>query len=88
MQILLFPLGQVFITPGALAIDIDFSPYLHRHQSGDWGDLGEEDRAENNFSLKTGLRVLSAYHTSDGIKFWIITEANRSATTILLPSEY
>lgn len=88
MQIPLFPLGQVFITPGALAVDIDFSLYLHRHQSGDWGDLDREDRAENNFSLKTGLRVLSAYHTSAGVKFWIITEADRSATTILLPSEY
>jgi hypothetical protein len=88
MQKPLFPLGQTLATPGALALGVDFSPYLLRHQCGDWGDLGEEDQAENDFSLVHGLRILSTYHTPDGVKFWIITEADRSATTVLLPSEY
>ena len=81
MQKPLFPLGQTLATPGALALGVDFSPYLLRHQCGDWGDLGKEDQAENDFSLVHGLRILS-------VKFWIITEADRSATTVLLPSEY
>jgi hypothetical protein len=84
----LFSLGQILATPGALALGVDFYPYLLRHQCGDWGDLGREDQAENDFSVTHGLRVLSAYHTPDGVKFWIITEADRSATTVLLPSEY
>jgi len=84
----LFPLGQILATPGACELDVNFFPYLLRHQHGDWGDLGEEDKAENNFSVQNGFRILSAYHTPDGAKFWIITEADRSATTVLLPSEY
>ena len=84
----LFPLGQILATPGALDLCVNFYPYLRRHQCADWGDLGDEDKAENDFSVENGLRVLSAYHTPDGVKFWIITEANRSATTVLLPSEY
>jgi hypothetical protein len=55
---------------------------------GDWGDLDEEDRRENERSLEDGCRLLSAYHLRDGTKIWIITEADRSATTLLLPSEY
>lgn len=88
MQKTLFPLGLVVATPGAIDLGINFSPYLHRHQCGDWGDLDAEDKAENNFSLQNGLRILSAYQAPDGAKFWIITEADRSATTVLLPSEY
>jgi hypothetical protein len=88
----LFALGQVLATPGVLAAmrEANDEPtlYLMRHQSGDWGDLGEEDRAENDFSLNRGLRLLSAYHLLDGTKVWIISEADRSATTVLLPSEY
>jgi hypothetical protein len=90
----LFPLGQILATPGACELGVNFFPYLLRHQHGDWGDLGEEDKAENNFSVQNGVtkqsfvRILSAYHTPDGAKFWIITEADRSATTVLLPSEY
>jgi hypothetical protein len=84
----LFPLGQVVATPGALELEVNFYPFLRRHQCGDWGDLEAEDKAENSFSVENGLRILSAYHTPDSAKFWIITEADRSATTVLLPSEY
>ena len=63
------------------------APYLARHLAGDWGDLCEEDKAENELSLKEGFRLLSAYETEIG-KIWIITEADRSVTTILFPSEY
>jgi len=88
MQKPLFPLGQVVATPGALDLGVNFYPYLRRHQCGDWGELDAEDRAENDFSVRNNLRLLSAYHTPYGAKFWIITEADRSATTVLLPSEY
>jgi hypothetical protein len=87
-----FALGQTFITPGAQeALEISGeSPiqFLHRHVSTDWGELSEEDVQENELSLREGLRLLSAYRTAKGQKIWIITEADRSATTILLPSEY
>jgi hypothetical protein len=62
--------------------------FLHRHVVCDWGDLDEHDRAVNDRSVKKRLRLLSAYHLWDGTKIWIITEADRSSTTILLPSEY
>ena len=61
---------------------------LHRHMSSDWDDLSDEDVRENELSLKGAFRLLSAYRTAKGQKLWIITEAVRSATTILLPSEY
>ena len=87
-----FALGQTYITPGAeeaLVIagqtGIEF---LRRHMSNDWGDLSDEDVRENELSLKEGFRLLSAYRTAKGQKLWIITEADRSSTTILLPSEY
>ena len=87
-----FALGQTFITPGAEeALHIagqTATEFLRRHMSGDWGELSDEDVRENEFSLKEGLRLLSAYKTGKGQKLWIITEADRSATTILLPSEY
>ena len=87
-----FPLGATLITPGAqeaLAASAE-SPrkFLRRHADCDWGDVGEEDRAENDKSLVDGLRLLSAYRTQAGEKLWVITEADRSATTILLPEEY
>jgi hypothetical protein len=62
--------------------------FVARHQSGDWGDLSEEDRQENEFSLQHGFRLLSVYQTANGESIWVITVADRSATTILLPSEY
>jgi hypothetical protein len=87
-----FALGQTFITPGAEeALQIagqTATEFLRRHMSGDWGELSDEDVKENEFSLTEGLRLLSAYQTGKGQKLWIITEADRSATTILLPSEY
>jgi len=87
-----FPLGQTCATPGAVEALSDAGQeaalFLHRHQSGDWGDLSEDDKQENEFSVDKELRIFSAYHLSDGTKIWIITEADRSVTTILLPSEY
>ena len=87
-----FPLGQVVATPGALqafgASGNTPQEFLDRHVSGDWGELDKEDVAENDLSLKEGLRILSAYHLRDGTKIWIITEADRSSTSILLPDEY
>src|SRR5688500_693718 len=87
-----FTLGQTFITPGAeevlqIAGQTAFE-FLRRHMFCDWGEVSEEDAQENEFSLKEGFRLLSAYRTGKGQKLWIITEADRSATTILLPSEY
>lgn len=86
----LFPLGRVVATPGALSELNDEARLdaLARHARGDWGDAGPEDWAENELALKDGSRLLSVYHTPDGVKFWIITEADRSNTAILLPSEY
>ncbi len=88
----LFPLGQIVATPGALRAlqEAEQSPtaFLDRHVTGDWGELGDEDKQANERALREGLRILSAYTTSDGVKLWIITEADRSATTMLLPSEY
>jgi hypothetical protein len=87
-----FALGQTFITPGAQeALEISGeSPiqFLHRHISADWGELSEEDVQENERSLREGFRLLSAYRTAKGQKIWIIIEADRSATTLLLPEEY
>ena len=87
-----FTLGQTFITPGAQeALEISGETpiqFLRRHVSADWGELSEEDVQENELSLREGFRLLSAYRTAKGQKIWIITEADRSATTILLPSEY
>jgi len=87
-----FALGQTFITPGAQeALEIAGETaiqFLRRHMSADWGEVSEEDARENDLSLREGFRLLSAYRTVKGQKLWIITEADRSATTILLPSEY
>ena len=87
---MLFQPGQIVATPGALDIagqGIDLLALLQRHLTGDWGDLYPEDKAENDFSLKHGYRLLSSYYTPFG-KLWIITEADRSVTTFLLPEEY
>lgn len=86
----LFELGNIYTTPGVLesVIQDDIPSSLARHQSGDWGDVDAEDKRENAFALGRRLRLLSAYRSSNGIKFWIITEADRSSTTVLLPSEY
>lgn len=87
-----FPLGRIVATPGALEAIQEAgqepAEFLLRHQAGDWGDVCEEDRQENELSLKKGFRLLSVYYTAKGVKLWVITEADRSATTILLPEEY
>jgi hypothetical protein len=83
----LFPLGQIVATPGALALGVDLLPYLVRHAQGDWGDLDEADKRENDLSVKEGFRILSAYNTPGG-RLWLITESDRSVTTFLTPDEY
>jgi hypothetical protein len=89
---MLFPLGRIVATPGALqALEVasqDPVEFLSRHVSGDWGDLDDDDKQENVFSLAHGLRLFSSYRTDAGEKLWIITEADRSVTTLLLPEEY
>lgn len=88
----LFDLGQTIMTIGAQEAFADSnelpSDFLAKHQSGDWGIIGKEDKQENEFSLKNGFRLLSAYRTTKGEKLWVITESDRSVTTILLPEEY
>jgi hypothetical protein len=85
-------LGRVVATPGALRTlekaGISPASFLIRHANGDWGELDEHDRMENEFSLNNGFRILSNYVLSNGEKVWVITEADRSSTCILLPSEY
>lgn len=85
-----FSLGQVVITANALSVltPDDVMVAINRHVNGDWGEVNEADRDENELSLREGFRLLSAYKTNSGAKFWIITEADRSATTILLPEDY
>lgn len=83
-------LGNVVITPNALA-SIPYKEVvgaLLRHRAGDFGDVSEEDREANQYDLENGGRILSAYNSENGIRFWIITEHDRSATTILLPEDY
>ena len=85
-----FRLGHIVSTPNALEqiTQDDILLGIQRHQAGDWGDVGEEDRKENELSLQQGYRLLSVYHAANGTKFWIITEADRSSTTVLLPEDY
>ena len=87
-----FELGRIVATPGALeafreAGELEF-PYLMKHLLGDWGEVDPNDRRANDKALKDGTRVLSAYTLADGTRIWIITEADRSSTCLLLPSEY
>lgn len=92
MERQLFELGNVVATSGALdAFDrADKKPlyYLSLHVHGNWGELDAEDKATNNMAAKSNCRILSAYTLSTGVKIWIITEWDRSVTTILLPEEY
>ncbi len=86
-----FPLGRILATPGALETlresGEDSLRFLARHASGDWGELDAHDRRENELALEHGRRLLSSYPVGEG-RVWVITEADRSATTLLLPSEY
>lgn len=89
---MLFEPGQLMATPGALAAleraHQDPREFLDRHVAGDWGEVPQEDKVENEVSLLQGYRLLSAYRTKMGERLWILTEADRSLTTILLPEEY
>lgn len=87
------PLGRVYGTFGAVvafaeAPNEDLNSYISRHEHGDWGEVDDHDRRANEYALKHDLRVLSAYTLSSGVRIWLITEADRSTTTILLPEEY
>ena len=82
--------GQFFATKGARQ-EIGFEEILmalNRHKSGDWGDVCPEDWQANETALQDGGRLFSVYHDQNGTKFWIITEADRSITTVLMPDEY
>ena len=90
VPITLFRLGRIVATPNALGklTQSDILTALQRHQTGDWGDVDEEDRQANDRALHEGTRLFSVYHSATGIKFWVITEADRSATTFLMPEDY
>ncbi|HKH76476.1 MAG TPA: hypothetical protein VKA51_05915 [Rubrobacteraceae bacterium] len=88
-----FPLGRIVATPGALevlaATGTDPLALLARHQRGDWGEAPPEDARENELSVREGFRIISSYRVGEeGSKIWLITEADRSSTCILLPQEY
>ena len=86
------PLGRLAATPGALGAmrasgqTPDF--FLAKHLAGDWGEVGAEDRRANDAALRHGGRLLSAYKTLKGVRLWVITEADRASTVMLLPEEY
>ena len=93
----LFPLGRVVITTNLQAKLRETNPerweaeligLISRHTSGDWGDLDEDDKRQNDLALVRGFRIFSAYETVSDVKIWIISEADRSVTTVLLPEDY
>jgi hypothetical protein len=88
----LFPLGALVMTPGVLQAFIEAGQapveFLGRHILGDWGDLSFDDRKANEAAIRDGGRILSSYRTVSGVKLWVITEADRSSTCMLLPEEY
>jgi hypothetical protein len=90
IPVAVFRLGRIVATPNALATlrEDDILTGIQRHQAGDWGRLCDEDWHANHRALVEGTRVLSAYDAADGTRFWIITEPDRSVTTILLPEDY
>lgn len=85
-----FPLGEMFATASAVARfpSETLLACLNRHASGDWGDLDPEDRAANEAALSSGGRLFSSYRVAEGGRLWVITEHDRSATTVLLPEDY
>jgi hypothetical protein len=87
-----FKLGRIVATPGAIDAlresNQTFEEFLDKHVAGDWGEQDKHDKKVNNAALAHGGRIVSVYTTSKGVKIWIITEANRAVTTILLPDEY
>ena len=84
------PLGATYMTANAQRTlpPLSVIAAIYRHARGDWGEVCEEDRQSNEEALARGMRLLSVYRTPDGVKFWIITEADRSVTTVLLPEDY
>jgi len=90
IPIVLFRLGRIVATPNALAklSQQDIMTAIQRHQPGDWGDVCDDDRQANNCALTDATRLFSVYHSENQLKFWIITEADRSVTTLLLPEDY
>lgn len=90
-QAICFPLGQIVSTPGALALldqmAVNAYELIQRHQHGDWGNVPPEDAAENENAILNGNRILSSYELGNK-QIWILTERDRSATTLLLPEEY
>ena len=92
MRVKTFPLGRVMATPAALRALAESGQtagsFVSRHVGGDWGCVGEEDRRLNDEALIQGDRILSSYRTDRGVKLWVITEADRSSTTVLLPEDY
>ena len=87
-----FSLGKLVATPGALDAlkesEEDAMFFITRHATGDWGVVGEEDQRRNDQALRDGTRLFSAYILRSGVRIWVITESDRSATTVLLPDEY
>ena len=85
-----FSPGQLVATPNALerVSATDIQTAIRRHLSGDWGEVGSEDRQTNDEALQNGGRLLSVYRSASGVTFWIITEHDRSATTVLMPEDY
>jgi hypothetical protein len=90
IPIAVFRLGRIVSTPNALAslTQEDILLGIKRHQAGDWGNLCDEDWQANDRALVQGTRIVSAYNAANGTRFWIITEADRSVTTVLLPEDY
>ena len=84
------PLGRIVATPAAhgTVSQPDIVAALRRHAVGDWGDMTPDDRAVNEDALKSNERILSVYRSATGTTFWVITEADRSVTTVLLPDDY
>ncbi len=90
VPIALFRLGRIVATPNALAqlTQEDILHAIQRHQAGDWGEVDEHDQQANNHALTGGGRLFSVYRSAHRVKFWTITEADRSATTLLMPEDY
>jgi hypothetical protein len=90
IPVTVFRLGRIVATPNAREsiTQDDILTGIQRHQAGDWGNLGDDDRVANDQALAQGGRIVSAYNAMNGTRFWLITEADRSITTVLLPEDY
>ena len=90
VPVALFRVGRIVATPNALdkLTQQDILTAIRRHQAGDWGDVCEDDRNDNDRALTECTRLVSVYHNENQVKFWVITEADRSATTVLMPEDY